>query len=576
MSLVENSFMRSLCMGKIEEDILLPFPQMQADKKETIQMIFDTLSSWLAGREEDFRTWDQEGSFPPQFLEEIKENGLFGLVIPEEYGGIGLNAQCYARVLGELSRYDASLAITVGAHSSIGMKGLLLFGTDAQKNEYLPKLATGEMIASFCLTEAGAGSDAANAKTKAELKGDHWELSGEKIWVTNGGWADFFTVFAKTDTPEGKMTAFIVNRSWDGVTTGAHEDKMGIRANSTTTLYLDKVKVPSDHVLGQVGKGFKIAMSILNNGRIGLGGGCIGTMKQCIELATDHALNRSQFGKNISNYGLIKQKIGHMVVQTYAVESVVNMVCHMIDSGHKDYNVEAAISKIFATESLWQTADEALQIAGGTGFMKELPYERIVRNCRINRIFEGTNDILQLFVSLTAMKDMASFLKDVSSSAKNVLNDPIKGFGLLSEYAIKKVSDATKVGRTPMKKVEACLNEYTQIFDNEAVKLTGAVERILLKHGKKVIEKQFANKRLAAIMIDLFVLASVLSRVSTKVSMDGEKESQKEIEILKVFTHQAQRRIQSNYKKIDVNDDESYKKIADNLYDIGHYHWDIL
>ncbi|HYG69273.1 MAG TPA: acyl-CoA dehydrogenase family protein, partial [Anaeromyxobacteraceae bacterium] len=357
------SFMQSLCTGEIEEEILLPYPEPKTPEKETLHAILRTLESMLAGREAEFRAWDEKAEMPASFLEELREAGLFSLVVPEEYGGMGLGATAYSRVMQELGKYDESIALTVGAHSSIGMRGLLLFGTKEQKERFFPKLATGEMIAAFCLTEPGAGSDAAGIKTTAVRDGDEWVLNGEKLWITNGGIADFFTVFAKTSLEgRGHITAFIVTRDMKGVSTGPHEHKMGIRASSTTTVVLEDVRVPAANVLGEVGKGFKVAMRILNAGRTGLGGGCVGGMKALIGAATGQAKERQQFGKPIASYAMIQQKIGQMVVDCYASESVVNMVAGLVDRGFEDYAVEAAISKVFSTEALWRTVDDAMQI----------------------------------------------------------------------------------------------------------------------------------------------------------------------------------------------------------------------
>lgn len=571
-----TSFMRSLCMGFIEEDLIIPFPKIQETERDILKNIFSSLSTWLKPREADFRKWDRSGELPPEFLQEMKELGLFSLVVPEDFGGMGLSATGYSRALQELAKYDGSVAITAGAHSSIGMRGLNLFGTKEQKAKYLPKLAAGEMIAAFCLTEPGAGSDAASIKTKATREGDHWILNGQKLWITNGGIASFFTVFARTDGPEGQITAFIITKDMAGVSCGAHEDKMGLRASSTTTVHFDNVKVPSVNVLGEVGKGFKVAMKILNSGRTGLGGGCVGAMKRLIELSIQQANQRVQFGKKIADYGLIKQKLGHMVVECYATESVVSLVAGLVDQGYEDYAVEAAISKVFGTECLWRTADEALQIAGGNGFMCEFPYERILRDCRVNRIFEGTNDILRLFIALTAMNDVGKQLKELGSSLEGIFQDPIKGFGVLSEYGLKRISQMTGVGgnKATFTKIHPKLRDQSKIFEESVRDLSAATDRILRKHGKNIIGKQFATKRLADIMIDLFVLACVLSRVNTSIQENGEGKVLKEIEILNVFVGQVRRRIKSNFGKIDDNDDELIKSLADHALENEKYIWD--
>ncbi len=573
------SFISQLCFGTIEEDLILPYPKMKASEQETFKAVRTSIEQLLKHREKDFRLWDEKGELPADFVEELKQFGLFSLVIPEVFGGMQMSATAYSRTLQELGKFDASVAVTVGAHSSIGMRGLLLFGTDEQKARFMPRLATGELVAAFCLTEPGAGSDAASIKTTAVRDGDDWVINGNKLWITNGGIAQFFTVFAKTggQAERSNMTAFIVTRDMPGVSIGPHEDKMGIRASSTTTVHFDNVRVPNNLVLGEAGKGFKVAMKILNSGRTGLGGGTVGGMKRLIERATRQAKERVQFGKPIAEYGLIKQKLGHMVVDCYATESAVNMVNHLIDSGSEEYAVEAAITKVFGTEALWRTADEALQIAGGNGFMREFPYERVLRDARINRIYEGTNDILRLFIALTAMNEVGSELKELGDSLKGIFNNPIKGFGVLSEYARRRASLATtsvKREKAHFTRLNPAVAEHQAVFEELTRELATSVDAILRKHGKNIIGKQFASRRLADIMIDLFVLASTLSRVSTTVGEKGAAASTKELEILQVLTGQVKRRVRSNMSKIDDNDDEYITSLADSALDHEGYRWD--
>jgi alkylation response protein AidB-like acyl-CoA dehydrogenase len=569
------SFMRSLCFGEIAEDILFPFPKIQPTERELLTQMIDSFSSWLKGRDAEFRKWDVAGDLPASFIQEMRDFGLFSLIIPESHGGLGMSSTGYSRTLQELVRYDASIALTAGAHSSIGMRGLILFGNDEQKQRYLPKLATGERIAAFCLTESEAGSDAAAIKTRAVKDGDDWILNGEKIWITNGGIADFFTVFARTDSgKKGQMTAFIVTRDMPGVSNGPHEDKMGIRASSTTSVFFKDVRLKPEQILGEEGKGFKVAMRVLNSGRTGLGGGCIGGMKRIIELSTKQAKERKQFGKPIAEFGLIKQKLGHMVVECYATEAVVAMVAGIIDSGHDDYAVEAAISKVFASECMWRTVDEGLQIAAGMGYMREAPYEKLLRDARINRIFEGTNEILRLFIALTAMNDVGQDLKEISKSLGNVLVDPIKGFGLLTDYTKRRVSQATGIGAATLSKAHPDLRTYCTTFEESTVSLASAVDRLLRKHGKDIINKQFAIKRLADIMIDLFVLASVISRVSASITEKGQEDAAREVDILEVFSGQVQRRVRSNIGKIDDNDDELIKALAEHAFAAERFVWD--
>src|SRR5580693_733609 len=301
------SVAKNLLAGRIVEDNLFPYPRLREKDREVLGMMLEAIDEFLAPHREDFKRWDRDAAQPAEFIQGLRDLGLFGLIIPEAEGGLGLSNAGYARVLSQTSSHDSSVSLTIGAHSSIGMKGILLFGTAEQKARYLPKLASGEMIAAFCLTESGAGSDAASIRTHAERTADGaWILNGEKIWITNGGIADLYTVFARTSSPTGKITAFLVEAAWPGVAHGAHEDKMGIRASSTTTVSFSDVRVPSQNMLDVEGKGFKVAMAILNNGRTGLGGGAVGGMKTIIALAIQQAQARKQFGQAIADFELVR------------------------------------------------------------------------------------------------------------------------------------------------------------------------------------------------------------------------------------------------------------------------------
>ncbi len=574
---LEASVAKSLFVGRITQENLFPYPRIDADEAETLRMVANSLDDFLQDKREDFPEWDRESAQPEAFLKSLRDLGLFGLIIPEAYGGIGLSNAGYTRVVEQLSGYDSSAALTVTAHSSIGMKGLLLFGTDEQKARYLPKLASGEMIAAFCLTESGAGSDAASVSTKAVKNQDgSWTLSGEKTWITNGGIGAFYTVFARTGYEAGELSAFFVERSWPGVDTGAKEDKMGIRASSTTSVSFSDVAVPAENLLGNEGEGFKIAMSILNNGRTGLGGGSVGGMKACIALATAQALERKQFGQSIAEFGLIKEKIAQMAIDCFAAESVVWMVAHYIDSGCNDYSVEAAISKVFASEAMQRTAHEALQIAGGNGFMKEFPYERIVRDSRILTIFEGTSEILRLYIALSGVKEAGRLLEELAESVEDVFNDPIKGLGVLSEYAGRRLAQITPLRRDRMvSSVPATLRDEALIYDKYAAELGRVADVLLRRHGKEIVSKQLAMKRLADIAIDLFVGLSVLARVSSMTD-SGDARYQQAINVAKLFSQQAKRRMNQNLRRIMRNEDEDLKQLAEFIFSERAYPWDVL
>jgi len=568
---------KALFCGNIVRSLFWPFPQVSPDEDETLRMVLDSVDRFLDDKADDFREWDKTGAQPEEFVQSLRDLGLFGLIIPEEYGGIGLSNSGYSRVLQQCSRYDSSASLTIGAHSSIGMKGLLLFGTDAQKDKYLPELASGEMIAAFCLTESGSGSDAASIRANAvKNAAGGWTINGEKIWISNGGIADFYTVFARTDGEAGKLSAFIVERDRAGVSTGPKEDKLGIRASSTTTVNFSDVYIPDDNLLGQEGKGFKIAMSILNNGRTGLGGGAVGGIKACIALAAKQAIDRKQFGRSIAEFGLIKKKIADMTVDCFAAESAVWMVGHYIDSGHTDYSVEAAISKVFASEAMFRAANEALQIAAGNGFMKEFPYEQIMRDSRILTIFEGTSEILRLFIALSGMKGPGTLLRELQSATDDIFNNPIKGFGLLSDYAGRKFTQLTSLGSDRIVgAVPDDLRDDALVFEKYTLELARLTDVLLRRHGKNIVDKQFALQRAADVVIDLFVGLSVLSRVSCMDSDDSEQYRQA-VTIAHLYSQKAKRRMNQNLRAILRNEDEADKSLAQYIFETEGYPWDVL
>ena len=568
---------KGLFCGEIIQSCFWPFPEITNEQKEMLGMVLDSVDRFLEDKQDNFRQWDEAGEQPEELIQGLRDLGLFGLIIPEEHGGIGLSNTGYSRVLQQSSRYDSSVSLTIGAHSSIGMKGLLLFGTDAQKDKYLPRLASGEMIAAYCLTESGSGSDAASIKTRATRNSNGgWTLNGEKIWITNGGIADFYTVFARTDSDAGKISAFIVERDSPGVSIGLKEDKLGIRSSSTTTVSFADVEIPAENLLGEEGKGFKIAMAILNNGRTGLSGGAVGGMKTCIALASKQAVERKQFGRSIAEFGLIKKKIAEMTVDCFAAESAVRMVSHYIDSGYTDYSVEAAISKVFASEAMFRAANESLQIAAGNGFMKEFPYERIMRDSRILTIFEGTSEILRLFIALSGMKDAGVLLQELKSATDDIFNNPIKGFGLLSDYAGRRITHLTSLGQDRIiAAVPEILRDDALVFEKYTLELARMTDVLLRRHGKSIIEKQFALQRAADVVIDLFVGLSVLSRVSAMTPDDSEQ-YQQALSIAHIFSQRAKRRMNRNLRAMLRNEDEAAKSLADYIFDQESYPWDVL
>jgi alkylation response protein AidB-like acyl-CoA dehydrogenase len=576
------SFGKSLFFGELLEDQLFPYPTMDRDTAETVRTLVDAIDRFMPSI--DTAKLDRIGEMPPDLLASLKDMGLFGLIVPQEYGGLGLSNTGYARVMEQIAGWDGSIAVTVGAHSSIGIKGVLLFGNKLQKEKWLPKLATGEMVGAFCLTEPGSGSDAFSIKTKAERSADgkHYILNGQKLWITNGGFADFFTVFAKTTpdtaTSKGKITAFVVTRDLGGVSNGPHEDKMGIRASSTTAVYFDNVKVPIENVIGEEGKGFKVAMAILNHGRTGLGSGAVGGQKRLLQLAIAHANERKQFGRPIASFGLIQEKIGRMAYNAYASESLCYFVSALIDRGAADYSLEGAATKVFNSEALWNAADEALQIAGGMGYMREQPYERALRDARINRIFEGTNEILRLYVGLTGAQKPGEYLKGLGKELSQSLSDPIKGFGLLREYAERKVRQTLPIDRlrAQVTKAHPSMRPQVSWIEDAVQELAALTETLLRRHGKDIVEQQLQTARLANIAIDLLAMSTVIARTSRLIEVRGEGKAAHELQLTLAFCSEAYRRVRTTFRAAARNNDEDLKSAAVHVLQKGKAQQDIL
>ncbi|MDZ7268775.1 MAG: acyl-CoA dehydrogenase family protein [candidate division KSB1 bacterium] len=569
-----QSFLKSLFAGEVLQDLVFPYPVLAPQAQEDLRTIVNTFREF-ARDHIDSVAIDRQGYIAPEVFAALKELGFFGLTVPEKYGGAGLSLTAYGRVLEEICSVDASLGVSLGGHLSIGSKGLVMFGSDEQKEKYLPKIASGEYMTAFALTEAGAGSDAAGIQSKAVLNPErtHFILNGGKIWITNGGLAHLFTVFAKTPMTVGgevqdKITAFIVERSFKGFSSGKPEEKLGIHGSNTTALNFDNVPVPADNMLGQMGRGFKIAMEILNTGRLGLASGCLGGCKALLKLATAHAKNRKQFGRPIAAFEMIQDKIARMAADTHAAESMVYLTTALADRPGVDYSLESAACKIFVSETLWRVVNEAMQIAGGIGYSREYPYEQALRDARINLIFEGTNEILRAFIALAGMEGPGEYLKQIGRA----LRDPIKGFGLLTGYAVGKVKD--KVAHDHLSHLHPQLQAAADRFNDMAGELHGMVEKTLMKHGKSIIQRQFLQKRLADAVIDLYAMVAVLSRVDTLLKQRHPHAGQ-EVLLANRFVEEAWRRVRRNLRQMESNSDDECKRIAEMVYDLNGYHWSV-
>ena len=349
---------------------------------------------------------EAEHRVPRELVDEMAELGFLGVAIPEEYGGSGLGETGLCLVMEELTRGDFSVAVTLGAHASIGAMSVVVGGTEDQKRRFLPDLATGKVLSAYALSEANAGSDPAAMKTVARRDGDAWVLEGEKVWITNGDLADLVTVYAVTDREKGArggITAFLVPSSAEGYSVGKREEKMGQRGSSTVTLAFDGVRIPDDHRLGEVGAGFAIAMATLDRGRLALGANCLGCAREAHALSVDYAKQRESFGKTLGDHQAIQWMLADNATELYAMESLVYRTAWMCDE-HQPFGRESAITKLFCSEALDRIVDRAVQIHGGMGYSAEYGIEKLYRDARVTRIYEGTSEIQRIVIARDVLK----------------------------------------------------------------------------------------------------------------------------------------------------------------------------
>jgi butyryl-CoA dehydrogenase len=481
-------------------------------------------------------------------LKKAGDLGLSGVEIPEAYGGLEMDKVTAAIIADHMAKY-AGFATTWGAHSGIGMLPIVYFGTEEQKKKYLPRLATGETVGAYALSEATSGSDALNCRARAVLSpdGKHYILNGEKMWITNAGFADLFTVFAKIDGE--KFSAFLVERTFPGISVGGEEHKMGIRGSSTCPVILNDCKVPVENLLGEIGKGHVIAFNILNVGRFKLGAMCVGGARVSLESAVGYAKQRKAFGKTIGDFGLVREKIANMATLIYVGESLVYRTVGMMDAllseidsasadaakerrkAIEEYAVECSILKVWGSEMIDYVVDETLQIFAGYGFVEEYPAERAYRDARINRIFEGTNEINRLiitgFLLKRAMSGQLPLMPAIKKLMDEVLSGPSVGEeieGPLAEER-KQVAQAKKLG----------------LF------VSGAATQ---KYMQAIQDQQEVMGAIADMTIEIYAMESAVLRAQKMVEQKGEASAALPIAMTRVYLTQALEKVEAAAKKV--------------------------
>ncbi len=552
-----DGLVKALFLGQIRTDLLLPFPQLSPEETQAVDRLLAGFST-LAKAKIDARAIDREDRIPDEVKQGIAELGLFGLTVPKQYGGLGLGLGAYGRVIEAVTAVCPALMLLLGAHLSIGLKGLLLYGNDEQKARYLPRLATGEAIAAFALTEPQAGSDASAIQSTAVRDGAGWRLNGSKIWISNGDIAHMITVFAQTPEvqPKGSLTAFLVEPTFSGFSLGPNAQKMGLRGNNSTVLRFQDVHIPAENVLGQPGEGFKIAMHILNSGRLGLGAACVGGMKRNLELACEWVTKRQAFGSTISEHELIQDKIAQMAVDILAAESMVRLSSGLADRGVEDYEVEAAIGKVFASDAMWRSADELVQMAGGRGYVGPFPYERILRDTRVNRIFEGTNEIMRLFIFEQGTKPLQRYMRSAAKSARGMLGLATHKLAHLGEPELAHSLDSQ-------------VAELADLFRDAVGHLHRDAESTLQREKKRLLQRQLLVTRLADMAVDAYGMAAVLSRLESLAK--DEKTLSAALTLAEPYFRQAALRFEANRGALRNNDDADRVRAARLVYERGGY-----
>jgi alkylation response protein AidB-like acyl-CoA dehydrogenase len=559
----KSSFTRGIFAGVVLDSLLFPYPRpldrRDADEARTVRRLIKSLRELQANGLIDSAKFDEEETIPENVIRAFAEIGMLGLTIPKKYGGLELSSSAYARVFETLSTIDPSLAVLVGVHCGLGSKAIVLHGNDQQKERYLPPLARGDFLAAYALTEPEVGSDAQNIKTTAVLSkdGTHWRLNGRKIWIGNGHRAGVIATFAQAFVQRRgesvqRMTAFLIRPDMPGFKVVGTVRKLGIRGSTQAELSYDGLQVPADHLLGAVGRGFGVAVHVLNAGRLTLAAGCTGGTKRTLDEMTKYADERVQFGKPLADFEITKSRLSRIAGEIYASDAMLGILASLVDRGDIDFSLEAACAKVFASEMVWRAADDMVQLAGGRGYVKPYPYERILRDSRINRIFEGANEVLRLFIALNGVQAPAEALKEVGSA----LRRPLKNLGLLGGYATSRVR--LRLGQTSTLDIDLHdrLKKHKDYFEKHVAELGTATDRAVMRHRERIVDRQLILERLANMAIDLFATACVIARTQSLIDECSAGECEREITLCDLFCVEAGRRFRANRILLDSRGDD--------------------
>jgi alkylation response protein AidB-like acyl-CoA dehydrogenase len=556
-------FAKSLFYGKFRGDLLFPYPTLPPDRQQASDEAAAKVKAF-ADAHIDHMTIDREARIPDSVVKGLADLGVYGMTIPTEYGGLGFSQQQYLKVIETLGGHCASTTVFVNAHHSIGVRALVLFGTKEQQAKWLPGLLDGSKLCAFALTEPEAGSDAGNVQTTATPTedGTGYVLNGTKHYITNGGIAHVLTVAARTPDGKGgsKVTCFLVTPDMPGFEViEARAEKCGIRGTATGKLRFNGVRVPKENILGPVGKGLRVALTVLDFGRVTFGASCTGHAKACLRAMVAHAKKRVQFQQPLSEFQLVQKKVAFAAAHTFAMEAATAECAAFIDRGHEDFMLETGMLKVFATEHLWTIVNDTLQVYGGKGYFSDQPIERWMRDARINTIGEGANDVLKSYlIAAAGCKGPGEFykrLQDDLFAFKWRLGLFTQGLGVVGKmYAPALAAETPHVPVTHPDLFPAArtLAALVKRFGSKLPKVF-----LKLKTDANFFNAQLVHERIADIAIDLYVSACVLARLDHLLKANGKPAADPfaDVSAGRYFLTLAFRRINANFAGFDDNDD---------------------
>jgi acyl-CoA dehydrogenase family protein 9 len=540
-----ENFLTSVYFGRLNQAVFNKFRDLQADDKT--QKIIDKY--FEVSRQYPAHYLEKEGGLSKEILKKLGEIEFFGLNIPTDYGGTGLSLHQYLKVVEETTPQSMAMGFTALAHLSIGTKGIVLFGTEEQKRKYLAPAAAGEMIFAYALTEPKKGSDAQNIETTAVLSEDDqfYILNGNKTYITNANYAGAMTVFAQLDPARpGFMGAFIVETSWDGVNIGKDISKMGLKASSTAAVQFKNVRVPKENLLGQPGDGFKIAMAILNYGRLALGAASSGMMKQSLRDMAKRSSSRTQFGVPINHFELVQEMMVKAKVNSYVTSAMTAFAAGMLeDSALAPVAVESSHCKLFGTNRAWDTLYDALQVAGGSGYLSTQPYEKRMRDFRVTTIFEGTTEIHSIYPALFMMRNLKKHL--LSNHAGKIsqmvfiIKEIFRGKVWKAKFGHKEMSQAAQVANAIAKSIRINI-------------IAG-----FIFYGEKVLQRQFFLRRITFLSLYFFGILAMLARIESERKAAGRVAE--DLKLLAFFVEEARQYRRENKRIFSYKKDLLHKKI---------------